>query len=424
MSRTPRTPRITVARTARGRERVLTDASPLPLVVQVCLDVIARHRAAEEPLDRVVAAVGRERHLGGRERRAVADLAFAWSRHKLAVEAIVDDAVRRARGMAPGRRHKDLAGVLLAVIAGGADVDVDDAVIAAVPDGIREAVVDARDNGLTLRATLPRWLEMALDRSWGTESAAVRAALGKSAQPVVAVDVRAVSLDDVVAALAALSVRVERSPLSPTALVVVEGRLRLPQLPPPLRRAVWPMDDGSQAVAHAVGALPGERVLDLCAGGGGKARLLTHTGATVVAVDKDAGRLLRSTPKGAQAVVADGTAAPFAPRSFDRVLVDAPCSGTGTLRRAPDLAMRLQPDDVPPLVATQTALLTSALSLVKRGGVVVYATCSLLKDENSDVVDAVVAAGAGVRAAADRHLLPPASDGFFIATLHAPAGAR
>jgi 16S rRNA (cytosine967-C5)-methyltransferase len=191
------------------------------------------------------------------------------------------------------------------------------------------------------------------------------------------------------------------------------------------------MDDGSQAVAHSVEARAGETVLDLCAGGGGKARILAATGARVVAADVDAGRLTRSLPEGARGVVVDGVAPPFRPASFDRVLVDAPCSGTGTLRRAPDLALRLVEDDLAGLVATQRALLTAALDVVRPGGRVVYATCSLLADENGGVVDAVVAGRRDVRRlpapppfSTRGMLAPPTSDGFFVAVVERAAEGR
>jgi 16S rRNA (cytosine967-C5)-methyltransferase len=180
------------------------------------------------------------------------------------------------------------------------------------------------------------------------------------------------------------------------------------------------MDEGSQVVATAVRAQPGERVLDVCAGGGGKSRILVGTGATVVAADIDGGRLRVSLPEGVQGVVADGTRSPFALASFDRVLVDAPCSGTGTLRRAPDLAMRLEESSIEALAERQRELLGAALDLVKSGGTVVYATCSLLDDENNAVVDAVVGARRDTKREPgpfDGYLTPPDSDGFFIATL-------
>lgn len=414
---------VTTARVARGREKVMTTSDPLPLTLQACLDVITRHRAAGEPLDRVAAAVSRERHLGPRERRATADLVFAWARHRTAVEDLLAKAQDKERGMAARRRDVDLAAVLLAGLAGGESVvDASGDIVfvrgrAALPEFLRTVIDDAVVNGLHLPTSLPVWLQQAFERAFPGQGPALAVAMATQAMPVLAVDKKRVALKDVIHALELQDVKAVTSSLSDTAVRIVEGRLRLQKLPGAVRAAVWPMDDGSQAVAHAVAAQPGERVLDLCAGGGGKSRLLAQSGATLIASDVDEGRLRGSLPPGVQGLVADGTKLPLRPGSFDRVLVDAPCSGTGTLRRAPDLALRLQPGDIPPLVALQTALLEQALLLVKAGGRVVYATCSLLHDENEGVVDAVVAAGRAVRTAPDRHLMPPASDGFFLAEL-------
>lgn len=164
-------------------------------------------------------------------------------------------------------------------------------------------------------------------------------------------------------------------------------------------------DEGSQLVAVALASAPlagaDERWLDLCAGPGGKAALLAALaagrGARVVAAELQEHRadLVRRALAGAEGVeavtVADGTAPPWDPGSFDRVLVDAPCTGLGALRRRPEARWHKQPEDLVGLVELQTALLTSALSLVRPGGVVVYATCSPVLAETSGVVSRVLA---------------------------------
>ncbi len=410
----PNGPFQTTARLAQGRERVLSETNALPLVLQAALDVMARQRAAGEPLDRVVADVARERHLGPRERRVTGDLVFCWARHARTVQGLIDDAVSHERGTVPRRRLLDLCALCLAGIANG--VDVDARALTALPDVLRALVQDAAATGLHLPSSLPTWLRRRLEAGFGVDAPALIEALATPAVPVLCIDPRRLSRDDVIAALRAQGATGVPSSFSPLGVRVVEGRFSWAKLPAAVAAACWPMDDGSQAVGLAVGAVAGERVLDLCAGGGGKARLLSLGGADVVAADVDGGRLLKSLPAQVLGVVADGLRAPFLPASFDRVLVDAPCSGTGTLRRAPDLALRLVEEDLPPLVELQRSLLASALTLVKAGGAVVYATCSLLRAENEDVVDSVV--GKGVqRAKPDVHLLPPRCDGFFIAHL-------
>lgn len=164
-------------------------------------------------------------------------------------------------------------------------------------------------------------------------------------------------------------------------------------------------DEGSQLVALALAAAPldGEdlRWLDLCAGPGGKAALLaglaTQRGARLIANEPQEHRaeLVRRALAGAEGVevtTADGRRAPWSAGSFDRVLVDAPCSGLGALRRRPEARWRKQPTDLAELVPLQRGLLESALDLVRPGGVVVYATCSPVLAETAGVVEEVLAA--------------------------------
>lgn len=163
-------------------------------------------------------------------------------------------------------------------------------------------------------------------------------------------------------------------------------------------------DPASQLVAAAVGAGPGERVLDLCAAPGGKATAMAAAGATVVAADVRPGRAglvaanatrLGIDPDSLQVVVADGIRPSFAPGSFDRVLVDAPCSGIGSLRRRPDARWRLDPAGPERLAGLQRRLLDAAADLVAPGGVLVYSVCTLTRAETVDVAEAFAAAHDG-----------------------------
>jgi 16S rRNA (cytosine967-C5)-methyltransferase len=166
-------------------------------------------------------------------------------------------------------------------------------------------------------------------------------------------------------------------------------------------------DEGSQLVALALAEAPlegrDELWLDLCAGPGGKAGLLaalaSERGARVVASERLPGRagLVRRTlatddgfvPGVLGVVAADGTLAPYRAGIFDRVLVDAPCTGLGALRRRPEARWRRKPDDLLALVMLQRQLVRAALDLVRPGGVVLYATCSPVISETSNVVTSV-----------------------------------
>jgi 16S rRNA (cytosine967-C5)-methyltransferase len=196
-------------------------------------------------------------------------------------------------------------------------------------------------------------------------------------------------------------------------------------------------DLGSQWVTAAVGARAGERVLDLCAAPGGKALGFAAVDAAVVASDlqeqrlglirANSARLGRPVPL----VAADGTAPPFRPGSFDRVLVDAPCSGLGTLRRRPDARWRIDPDAVDRLATLQERLVDAAAGLVRPGGLLVYSVCTITDAESiaidrhleqlrPDLVAMAVPEGGWEPLGRGARLLPQSAgtDGMYLLRLH------
>ncbi len=166
---------------------------------------------------------------------------------------------------------------------------------------------------------------------------------------------------------------------------------RMNQPPPVTERADGNVQDASsQWVAASVAAVPGELVLDASAAPGGKATAVAATGATVVGADRSIGRT-RLIAENAQrlglalpTVTADGRHPPFVAASFDAVLLDAPCSGLGALRRRADARWRIQRSDVDDLVELQAALLSASATLVRPGGRLVYSVCTLLAAESID----------------------------------------
>ena len=167
---------------------------------------------------------------------------------------------------------------------------------------------------------------------------------------------------------------------------------------PELRRGLLVQDEGSVVVAHAAGARPGERVLDVCAAPGGKTMILwsdMNAQGSLIASDTRPARmqLLRETLQDAgipeRLAALDATQPlPFGPDTFDRVFVDVPCSGLGTLRRDPDVKWAVTLESLPELAATQRKILAHAAAVVRPGGTLIYATCSSEPDENDAVVDA------------------------------------
>jgi 16S rRNA (cytosine967-C5)-methyltransferase len=171
------------------------------------------------------------------------------------------------------------------------------------------------------------------------------------------------------------------------------GALERMNAPPPVtvRADGYVQDSASQWVADLVGATNDERVADLCAAPGGKATRMAGAGAVVVAADLRPGRAAligqnaaRTKVAHVHVVVADARTPPFPPASFDRVLLDAPCSGLGALRRRPDARWRIQPGDIYELAALQRGLLAAAKTLVRPGGWLVYSVCTLTAAESID----------------------------------------
>jgi 16S rRNA (cytosine967-C5)-methyltransferase len=204
----------------------------------------------------------------------------------------------------------------------------------------------------------------------------------------------------------------------------------------------YAQDRASQLVAAHVGARPGERILDLCAAPGGKATALAGADpALVVAADISPARAAVLAATAARlgvgsvaTVIADGTAPPLRAASFDRVLVDAPCSGLGVLRRRPDARWRVAPGDIDRLAGLQRRLLTAAIPLLRPGGVLIYSVCTLTREETAGIDNwlartqpelAPMAPPGPPWTAKGRGavLLPQAAgtDGMFVLALRAPA---
>lgn len=232
--------------------------------------------------------------------------------------------------------------------------------------------------------------------------------LVESLQQPAPLDLRVNTLNDkradVQKELAAAALKAVPTPFSPWGLRI-DGKPALNKLDAFMRGAVEVQDEGSQLLALLLDAKRGEMVVDFCAGAGGKTlaigATMRNTGR-LYAFDTSAHRLDALKPRLARSKLSNVHPAAIAHErderikrlagKIDRVLVDAPCSGLGTLRRNPDLKWRQSPKSVEELTAKQTAILQSAARLVKSGGRLVYATCSVLPEENEAIAEAFSAA--------------------------------
>jgi 16S rRNA (cytosine967-C5)-methyltransferase len=257
-----------------------------------------------------------------------------------------------------------------------------------------------------VRLEIPDWVYPRLAARFGPSLFAEMTALEQPAPLDLRVNGLKTSRAEAQAALAAEGWDARPTPLSPWGLRI-EGRRPVTSGPTFQTGLVEIQDEGSQLVAAVVGAAPGMRVADWCAGAGGKTLALAATmqnRGQIVACDVSATRLdgavRRLRRAGAHNVerhllVTGDKWAKRRAGTFDRVLVDAPCTGTGTWRRNPDARLRLRESDLLELMPKQAAILDAAQTLVRTGGRLVYATCSLLVEENEAQVTAFLARHSG-----------------------------
>jgi len=162
-------------------------------------------------------------------------------------------------------------------------------------------------------------------------------------------------------------------------------------------------DAAAALPARLFGDIAGKSIADLCAAPGGKTAQLVHAGAEVTAIDRSPARMARLRENlsrlslAANTVIADAVEWPGEPESFDGILIDAPCTSTGTIRRHPDVAWLRQESDITALAAHQQRLLRKSVSLLKPGGMLVYCTCSLEPEEGEQAIAALLAAEAELR---------------------------
>jgi 16S rRNA (cytosine967-C5)-methyltransferase len=293
----------------------------------------------------------------------------------------------------------------------------------------------------------PRWLWDAMVAAWGERAERILVANNQHPPMSLRLDPAQTSATDFLRSWRALGRDAQVVEWNPDALVL-EHAAAVQILPGFDTGAVSVQDGGAQLAAPLLDARAGMRVLDACAAPGGKTLHIaqrTPDIAELVAADDDPLRLqrvrenLERAGRNALLLTADLRERPpsLAPGSFDRVLVDAPCSATGVIRRHPDIKLLRRPGDISAFAATQRKILGTAFELLRTGGTLIYCTCSVLPEENEAVVSAFLAAEpraavAGWTESAPRppgllersvgwQLLPggdAGTDGFYYASLH------
>jgi len=281
---------------------------------------------------------------------------------------------------------------------------------------------------LGLRRSVPDRFAARLIAALGLEEAdACLAALNRDPPLTLRVNAARASRTQLVAQLREAGIRAREG--AGGLSVVVEDRHGLFDAPPLRAGLAEVQDEGSQAVVDLCGARVGERWLDFCAGSGGKAIGLAAAGARVTAWDASPRRLAALPRRAVRAGVRIAVARAEPDGAFDGVLVDAPCSGSGALAREPDARWRASDESVARFAAAQEEILARAAGRVRPGGALVYATCSLFREEGEDVVERFLARhpGFSLEARARRWPHRDPGAGFFLARLlhnERPGGGR
>jgi len=359
-------------------------------LLDACAELVRLTLQFNHPADAVVSRFFRDhRNLGPRERATLSETVFQVLRKKLLFEHMA-----RSGSGAKERR--------LAILG-----------FAGPRDFVKSALNDTEKSWLDMCDSigpadlmsqhihnLPDWLARPLKEQVGDEFDA----LAQSFQQAGSLDLRVNDLNEkraeVQKELTAAGIVCEPTPYSPWGLRL-QGKPSLAKLKAFERGAVEVQDEGSQLLALLLDAHRGEMVVDFCAGAGGKTlaigAAMRNTGR-LYALDTSGHRLDALKPRLARSQLSNVHPAAIAHErddrvkrlvgKIDRVLVDAPCTGLGTLRRNPDLKWRQKPEGIAEVAATQTAILQSAARLLKSGGRLVYATCSVLPQENEDIANA------------------------------------
>lgn len=358
------------------------------------------------------------RYIGSKDRSWIADRLYAGLRRRARVDWWVNRVLERpAEAPPPASRHRVLADLVLTGdpaerVAGWFDggpyrpepPSRAERTLLAALDG---KPLDHPDQPDWVRSEVPAWVQDLAPELFSDPEEL--AALATGAPLDLRVNPLVGTREDALAQLAMAGIVAEATNLSPLGLRVA-GRPPLGREPAFTSGLVEVQDEGSQLVALLTDAQPGHAVIDFCAGAGGKTLALAasmQNRGRLIACDISAARLERAVVRLRRAGVhnverraLDGESAGWLKRQagrFDRVLVDAPCSGTGTWRRNPDMKWKLGPDDVAELSTVQASILARAAALVRPGGRLVYATCSLLAAENQAQVEGFLASHSAFR---------------------------
>ena len=372
----------------------MTPAARISAAIEVLADIEARRRPAADALKDWGLS---HRFAGSKDRAAIASLAYDALRRKSSAAWLMSEASPRTVLAGMLRLQRNMTPETIAGLFSG-----ERHAPPPLSEAERERLANGSLNGAPphVAGDFPEWIEPSLARVFGDDLIAEMQVLAIRAPLDMRVNSLKADREEVKAALAHLHAgETQYSPLGLRIAPGEDGRGPAVQSEPEFLKGWFEIqDEGSQLAAILAGVRPGEQVVDLCAGGGGKtlalAALMDNAGQ-IYATDGDARRLApiherlkRAGVRNVQVRTPRGGANPVADLDgrIDCVLVDAPCTGSGTWRRNPDSKWRLRPGSLETRRREQAVVLDRAAALVRPGGRIVYVTCSVLLEENDDAV--------------------------------------
>ncbi|MBI1261493.1 MAG: methyltransferase domain-containing protein [Rhizobiales bacterium] len=372
--------------------------------LQASIDILSDIERTRHPADRVFDGWSRSnRYAGSKDRAAISEMVYGVLRNR----AVLSHAMK-------GDTPRLMVFGVLKLLDEKPVSEIDDLCTGEnhtpehlsdeETDALTAAALPGADAPVWIRNNYPEWMHDELLAAFGSDLEREMWALQGRAPTDLRVNVLKAMPDETIALLAEEAVAVEPAPLAPFGLRML-GKANLPALTAYRDGLIEIQDEGSQLACLLAAVKPGEQVLDLCAGGGGKTLALAAQMANkgqIYACDRDGRRLDKLMPRAQRAGARNVQTMTLAPwhegeeeptladlaGRMDCVLVDAPCSGTGAWRRSPDARWRITPEMLATYHAAQTEVLARAAPLVKPGGRLVYITCSLLPSENEQQVSA------------------------------------
>lgn len=351
-------------------------------IFTAAVDCISRFRVGKYPLKNVAQDIIKARKLNSSDRKIFLDLVFRFSREINLVHHFIGEAVRFSKGMS--LQQKDM--LALQILSHDGEPDADPELIK-LHTHYQTWVKNVGDEGFLI--ALGPLLKRHFQADFGAEAAVHAKGCFDKPAKYFAIDRRHVRVEDVEAALSSQNIDYFFHKVLPHVIGTHE-MIDMDKIAKTFGDHVWLMDAGSQIVAELIKPQPHERVLEMCSGEGNKAKYITMSDCHYVALEISEKRLAKAKSRlqktNIEFILADGRNPPLPPNSFDWILLDAPCSGVGVLRRNPDLVHRLTKDDVDKYIKLQMELLNSAVKLLRPSGILIYVTCSLLRAENDQQI--------------------------------------